>query len=502
MTASTHFLRETSYRALPPEFFTPAPISPPPAPQWVVFNAALAAELGLPEGAATPELLEWLSGGPPPKGRENIALAYSGHQFGQWNPTMGDGRAAMIGEIAAPDGVYDVHLKGSGPTRFARRGDGRATLSAMLREYIVSEAMAGLGIPTTRALAVVATGAPVFRETPQPGAVLTRIARSHVRVGTFEYAANEDARRNQGPALTKALADHCIDRLYPEFCGQPDVYLAFYSQVVARQARLVAQWMQVGFIHGVMNTDNMSITGETIDFGPCAFMDGFNRRQVYSSVDAGGRYAFNRQAPIALWNLARLAECLLPLFDADEAVALGRAREMLDAFQPTYGAALAEGFERKLGLKPHDPANEPFIAGLWRLLDDSNADFTLFFRRLTRVAGGADPSDFLELFAPAEAATREEAARFLNDWRGLTAGDDFSARVELMRGANPIVIPRNHRVEQALAAANEGDLKPMLRLCAAVKSPFQEPAAPENPDDDLETPPRPEEIVQMTFCGT
>ena len=503
MTATTHLLRETSYLALPPEFFAPAPVSPSPAPQWVVFNGALAAELGLPEGAATPELLEWLSGGAPPKGRENIALAYAGHQFGQWNPAMGDGRAAIVGEIAAPDGaVYDVHLKGSGPTKFARRGDGRATLSAMLREYIVSEAMAGLRIPTTRALAVVATGALVHRETTQPGAVLTRIARSHVRVGTFEYAANEDARRNQGPLLTKALADHCIARLYPEFSGQPDGYLAFYAAVVARQARLVAQWMAVGFIHGVMNTDNMSVSGETIDFGPCAFMDAFNRRQVYSSIDAGGRYAFNRQAPIAAWNLARLAEALLPLFDADAEVALGRAEKMLEDFRPTYSEALAEGLERKLGLKPRDPANEAFIAGLWRLFEASNADFTLFFSRLTRVAGGAGDSDLLDLFSHADAATREEAARFLGDWRGLTAGDDFSARVELMRGANPIVIPRNHRVEQALAAANQGDLKPMLRLCATVKNPFREPEPPENPEDDLETPPRPEELVLQTFCGT
>jgi serine/tyrosine/threonine adenylyltransferase len=503
MTASTHFLRESSYRALPPEFFAPAPISPPPSPQWVVFNGALAAELGLPEGAATPELLEWLSGGAPPSGRENIALAYSGHQFGQWNPTMGDGRAAMVGEIAAPDGaVYDVHLKGSGPTKFARRGDGRATLSSMLREYIVSEAMAGLKIPTTRALAVVATGAPVYRETTQPGAVLTRIARSHVRVGTFEYAANEDARRGQGPLLTQALADHCIARLYPEFSGEPDRYLAFYAAVVARQARLVAQWMGVGFIHGVMNTDNMSVSGETIDFGPCAFMDAFNRRQVYSSIDKDGRYAFNRQAPIASWNLARLAECLLPLFDADPDVALGRAEKMLEEFRPAHGAALAEVFGRKLGLKPGDPANPAFIAGLWRLLEASNADFTLFFRRLTRVAGGAADSEFLDLFAPAEAATREEAARFLEHWRGLTAGDDFSERLALMREANPIVIPRNHRVEQALAAANQGDLTPMLRLCAAVKEPFREPEPPENPESDLEAPPRPEELVRQTFCGT
>ncbi|MCI4679892.1 YdiU family protein [Rhodoblastus acidophilus] len=503
MTATSHFLRETSYRALPPEFFAAATVSPAPAPEWVVFNDGLAAELGLPENAATPGLLQLLSGGPPSEGRENIALAYSGHQFGQWNPLLGDGRAAMIGEIVAPDGVtYDVHLKGSGPTKFARRGDGRATLSAMLREYIVSEAMAGLKIPTTRALAVVATGAPVYRETAHPGAVLTRIARSHVRVGTFEYAANEDARRNQGPVLTRALADHCIARHFPEFAGQKDGYLAFYASVVARQARLVAQWMLVGFIHGVMNTDNMSIAGESIDFGPCAFMDAYNRRQVFSSIDAAGRYAFNRQAPIASWNLARLAEALLPLFDDDDAVALRRAQETLEGFQPAYVAALGQGLERKLGLKPRDAANEDFIAGMWRLLENSKADFTLFFRRLTLFAAGSNAPAFLDLFAETSAETREEAAKFLADWRGLTAGDDFPSRLALMRASNPIVIARNHRVEQALNAANEGDLAPLLRLCAALKTPFEDPAPPEKPEDDLEAPPRPEERVVETFCGT
>ncbi len=273
--------------------------------------------------------------------------------------------------------------------------------------------------------------------------MLTRIARSHVRVGTFEYAANEDARRNQGPVLTKALADHCIDRLYPEFAGQPDAYLAFYSQVVARQARLVAQWMQVGFIHGVMNTDNMSISGETIDFGPCAFMDGFKPAAgIPRSTPTGATPSTaRRRSPRGTWPGWRNACCLCstptrPWLWAAPAKCWTRS-------SPPMARLWPQGLERKLGLKPRDPANEPFIAGLWRLLDDSNADFTLFFRRLTRVAGGADPSDFLELFAPAEAATREEAARFLNDWRGLTAGDDFSARVKLMREANPIVIPRN-----------------------------------------------------------
>jgi uncharacterized protein YdiU (UPF0061 family) len=498
-----NFLRETTYRALPPEFFAAAPPAPAPAPQWVLFNDAIAAELGLPEGAATPDLLALLAGGLPATGCENIALAYSGHQFGQWNPLLGDGRAAMVGEIAAPDGaLYDVHLKGSGPTKFARRGDGRATLSAMLREYIVSEAMAGLHIPTTRSLAVVATGAQVYREHVQPGAVLTRIARSHVRVGTFQYAANEDARRGDGPRLTRALADHCIARLFPDLAGAKDAYVSFYAAVVTRQARLVAQWMLAGFIHGVMNTDNMSIAGETIDFGPCAFMDSFNRRQVFSSIDAAGRYAFNRQAPIASWNLARLAETLLPLFDDDDAIALRRAQETLEGFQPAYVAALGQGLERKLGLKPRDPGNENFIASLWRLLDVGKADYTLFFRRLTQFGGGANGQAFLDLFAEATTEAREEAARFLSDWRGLTAGDDFPARLATMRASNPIVIARNHRVEQALASANEGDLGPTLTLCAALKNPFQEPAPPARPEDDLEAPPRPDERVLETFCGT
>jgi uncharacterized protein YdiU (UPF0061 family) len=500
MTSTKDFLRETSYRALPAEFFAAAPPSPAPAPQWILYNDALAAELGLPESAATAELLELLAGGQPPEGRENIALAYSGHQFGHWNPLLGDGRAAMIGEIAAPDGAtYDVHLKGSGPTPFARRGDGRATLSAMLREYIVSEAMAGLKIPTTRSLAVVATGAPVYRDEIQPGAVLTRVARSHVRVGTFQFAAAMDTARGEGPILTRALADLCVARHFPEFAGAKEAYVAFYAAVVARQARLVAQWMLTGFIHGVMNTDNMSIAGETIDFGPCAFMDSYNRRQVFSSIDAAGRYAYERQAPIASWNLARLAETLLPLFDEDDATALRRARETLEGFQPAYVAALGHGLERKLGLRPRDPGNENFIARLWRLLETGKADFTLFFRRLTQFAGGANDHGFLDLF-PDEA--REEAVNFLAEWRRLTAGDDFPARLALMRASNPIVIARNHRVEQALAAANDGDLAPTLRLCAALKNPFQEPSPPAGPEDDLETPPRPEERVLETFCGT
>jgi uncharacterized protein YdiU (UPF0061 family) len=491
MNATQDFLRATGYRALPQAFYAAAEAFPAPAPQWVVYNDALAAELGLPPNADTAELLELLAGGAPLEGRENLALAYAGHQFGQWNPRMGDGRAVLVGEIQAPDGrLFDVHLKGSGPTVFARRGDGRATLPAMLREYIVSEAMAGLKIPTTRSLAVVATGAPVYRDMPQHGAVLTRIARSHVRVGTFQYAAQEDGRKGDGPQLLRALTDHCIARLYPEIAAN-DVP-AFYAAVVARQARLIARWMLVGFIHGVMNTDNMAISGETIDFGPCAFMDAYKSRQVFSSIDAAGRYAYIRQPSIAMWNLARLAEALLPLFGPDEAAALRVAQDTLQTFQSIYGEALTEGMERKLGLSPGAEGNGKLIEGMWALLEQSHVDFTLFFRRLTQVASGADEAGFLALFVEA----REEAASFLADWRGLTAGAEG---VVAMRGRNPIVIARNHRVEQALAAATTGDLEPLRRLCAVLKNPFEEPApGPE----DFEAPPTAEEIVHETFCGT
>jgi uncharacterized protein YdiU (UPF0061 family) len=500
MSGTRHLFLDSGYLALPGAFYAAAEVYPAPAPQWIVFNQPLAEELGLPPDAATPELLNQLAGGAPPEGRQNIALAYAGHQFGQWNPRMGDGRAVLIGEIQAPDGKpRDVHLKGSGPTVFARRGDGRATLPAMLREYIVSEAMAGLKIPTTRSLAVVATGAQVFRDAPHHGAVLTRIARSHVRVGTFQYAAEADGRQGQGALLTQALADHCIARDYPEIAGAPEPYIAFFEAVVERQARLIAQWMAVGFIHGVMNTDNMSISGETIDFGPCAFMDAFNSRQVFSSIDASGRYAYSRQPSVAMWNLARLAEALLPLFGGDEAGALKLAQEKLETFRPIYAAALADVMERKLGLIPGDERNAGFVERLWPLMERGRVDFTLFFRRLTQVAAGADEAGFLALFAGAEPQARGEGATFLAEWRALTADGDPAPRLAAMQASNPIVIARNHRVEQALARASEGDLGLLDRLCAALKNPFAEPApGPE----DLEAPPRSDERVTETFCGT
>ena len=495
--AKSHPFVESAYRRLPSQFYQPVAPTPTTAPQFVVFNTKLALELGLsPDSEQSPELLAILAGDAPASGLDNLAMAYSGHQFGQWNPRMGDGRAVMVGEIVAPDGLaYDAQLKGSGPTPFARRGDGRATLSAMLREYIVSEAMAGLKIPTTRSLAVVATGDAVYRDFAHPGAVLTRIARSHIRVGSFQYAANEDTRLEQGPVLTKALADSCIARNYPEIAGAAEPYLAFYHAVVARQARLIAQWMQVGFIHGVMNTDNMSVAGETIDFGPCAFMDSFSSRQTFSSIDAAGRYAFNQQGPIGAWNLARLAETLLPLFDEDRARALELAQAALESFSTIYKAAMAQNMARKLGLPQGGEQNEAAIARVWQVLQKTKPDFTLFFRRLTQVAGGAEEKAFLELFAEKSEDIQAEAAAFLADWRVWADKPDLAA----MRGANPIIIARNHRVEQALESANHGDLRLLHRLCDALAHPFEEPST-EN--GDLENPPLPEEVVLETYCNT
>jgi uncharacterized protein YdiU (UPF0061 family) len=483
--------RDSFYLDLPADFYKAAAPSPAPAPEWVVFNHALARALGLPDKSDTPELLNLLSGGPPASGVGNIALAYSGHQFGQWNPLMGDGRAVIVGEVLAPDGVtYDIHLKGSGPTPFARRGDGRATLSAMLREYVVSEAMAGLNIPTTRSLAVTATGAQVLRDGARPGAVLTRVARSHIRVGTFQYAAGRDAAEEAGPVRVKALADAAIRRHDPELAAADNPYMAFYRATVARQASLISQWMLVGFIHGVMNSDNMAVSGETIDFGPCAFMDSFNMRQVYSSIDAAGRYAYNRQPSIAQWNLARLAESLLPLFDADEATALSRAQNALETFPALYAQALTSGLERKLGLRPGAPENEAVIAALWKALGESKADFTNFFLRLTRIAEEADDAGLDD----SGAAT----ADFLTLWRAALANNDRDAARAAMRCANPKIIARNHRVEQALAAANAGDLAPFRRLCAALQDPFDLTPG----DEDLQAPPTQDEIVHETFCGT
>ena len=475
-----------SYARLPDQFYARVPPSPVAAPAMVLFNDGLAAQLGLPGGWSAKEtMLSYLAGNEMPGGAQPLAMAYSGHQFGGWSPILGDGRAQLIGEIKTPDGDFDLQLKGSGPTLYARRGDGRATLGAVIREYIISEAMAGLGIPTTRSLAVIATGETVARGAALPGGVLARTARSHIRVGTFQFAA-----AHIGPEGTKALADYFIKRNFPKIdVGDPDKYLALLTEAIERQANLVAKWMCVGFIHGVMNTDNMSITGETIDYGPCAFMDDFHPQKTFSSIDHQGRYAWNNQPAMAVWNLSRFAECLLPLLANDEDKALKLAQGALDKFAPTYKTAYYEGMASKLGLSGPD---EDFTAETLNTMAEQNIDFTLFFRRLTQIANGSTDTDFIALF-------RDEntGADWLRNWQETAKPNAKS--IAIMNAINPIYIARNHRVEAAIRAAeDEGDYAPFKHLAKLLATPFTQ----QKGQDHMEAPPAEHEIVRETFCGT
>jgi len=467
-------------------------------PRLVVFNAPLARQLGLDAGAVAAQAAALFSGQQLPDDALPIAMAYAGHQFGGFVPRLGDGRAILLGELVDRDGVLrDVQLKGAGLTPFSRDGDGRAALGPMLREYLISEAMHALGIPTTRSLAVVTTGEPVYRETELPGAVLTRVAASHVRVGTFQYfAARGDS------ATLRALLDYVIGRHYPALRDAANPALALLEAVLRRQAALVADWMLVGFIHGVMNTDNMSIAGETIDYGPCAFIDAYDPATVFSSIDHGGRYAYANQPAIAQWNLARFAEALLGLIDADADRAVSLATGLLEDFFPRFDAAIVSGMRRKLGLAGAEDGDIALIQRLLTLMHQSRADFTLVFRGLVDLAGGADP-------AAAAVAARALRAQFsteadidgwLADWRLRLHREAQSAgaRAALMRRANPAFIPRNHRVNAALAAAEAGELEPFRTLLAIVQQPFED--QPEHAAYAL--PPRPEERVLHTFCGT
>jgi serine/tyrosine/threonine adenylyltransferase len=426
-----------------------------------------------------------------PAGSRPVAQAYAGHQFGSYSPRLGDGRALLLGEVIDTHGRRrDLHLKGSGRTPFARGGDGRAVVAPMLREYLVGEAMHALGIPTSRALAVVATGAGVVRETVLPGAVLARVAASHIRVGTFQYAA-----LNGGPELVRRLADHAIRRHHPEAAAAEDPYLAFYGRVVDAQAALVARWMVVGFVHGVMNTDNMAISGETIDYGPCAFMDAFDPATVFSSIDHGGRYAYGNQPQIAHWNLARLAEALLPLLDDDTDRALAAATETLRTFPERFGRSWSAGMRAKLGLAAADELTDALIDDLLALLGEQAVDWTSAFRALAAALRG-HPAPARALFA-APAAFDAWAAR----WRGQLAheGADAHATAAAMDRVNPVYVPRNHTVEAALAAATEGDLEPFERLLAVLAHPFEE-----RPGLEAYAAPAPTGwgAGYRTFCGT
>lgn len=456
-----------------------------PDPRLLVLNEPLAAALGLdPATLRASEGVLLLTGNLVPPGATPVAQAYAGHQFGWYAPRLGDGRALLLGEIAGVDGrLFDVHLKGSGRTPFARNGDGRAVVGPMLREYVVSEAMHALGIPTTRSLAVVATGRSVHRDTLQPGAVLARVATSHLRVGSFQYA-----RATGDLDLLRRLADHAVNRHYPSVAEAEHPHLALFQAVVAAQASLVAKWMLVGFVHGVMNTDNMAISGETIDYGPCAFMEAFDPAVVYSSIDEGGRYAYRNQPVVAEWNLTRLAEALLPLFHEEEEQAVVLAVEALGGFRRQYSAAWSAGMAAKLGLPaaPGDEETSALVDELLTLLQEGRVDYTMFFRSLGRAARGqAEPARGMFVDP---AGFDAWALR----WRALAPDADAMDRV------NPAYIPRNHLVEEVLASATDGDLDPLQQLLEAVTAPFDE-----RPGLERYAAGAPESFgTYRTYCGT
>jgi serine/tyrosine/threonine adenylyltransferase len=473
-------LFQSTYSTLPEILFRRAGAVPVAQPHFIVCNEKLGEEIGIPAAWLSSEVaLAALSGNVPLPEVPSLAMAYAGHQFGNFVPSLGDGRAILLGEIVGPDGVRrDLHLKGAGRTPYSRGGDGRATLKAMLREYIISEAMAGLEIPTTRALAVVATGEIVPRELPEPGGVLTRVARSHVRVGTFQFLAV----RGDVDAL-RSLADYEMARNFPGGPSGAERFIWFLSQVIARQAALIAKWMSVGFIHGVMNTDNMSICGETIDYGPCAFMDKFHPQKVFSSIDVNGRYAWDKQPYIALWNLTRFAETLLPLIDADQAIAISKAEVELQKFMPAFEGAFETGFMRKLGRANAGEGDAAFIAATLKALTDGEADFTNFFVALT------DGEDLHSIFKNTEAHDY-----WLVLWQSEVPSPDFT----LMQRSNPRFIARNHRVEQALDAARAGDMGLVNQLVQILAKPFEHH---EGFSEYLNGPLAAEE-VHATFCGT
>ncbi|REK67578.1 MAG: YdiU family protein [Cohnella sp.] len=477
---------DNSYARLPAFFYSRLDPTPVRSPQLAVLNVPLAASLGLnaqalrsEEGAAV------LAGNRLPEGAEPLAQAYAGHQFGHFT-MLGDGRALLLGEQITPSGErFDIQLKGAGVTPYSRQGDGRAALGPMLREYIISEAMHALGIPTTRSLAVVATGEPVYRETALPGAVLARVASSHVRVGTFQYAAAWGA-----PEALKQLADYTLRRHYPEADEDGNRYLALLRGAIRRQAELVAKWQLVGFVHGVMNTDNMALSGETIDYGPCAFIDAYDPETVFSSIDVHGRYAYGRQPYIAAWNLARFAETLLPLLDDDRNRAVELAEEELAAFGEWFRRHWLAGMRAKLGLSNEEPEDEHLAEELLGLMKEHKADYTNTFRALTRGK-------------PEETALHgtEAFARWLERWRARASRQPEAETVSRQRmlGHNPAVIPRNHRVEEALdAAVNRGDYRVMERLLAALSRPYAH--TPEQ--EEYAAPPEPSERPYRTFCGT
>ncbi|MHA3977941.1 protein adenylyltransferase SelO [Halovulum sp. GXIMD14794] len=488
MTQDTRTIAfDNSYARLPERFHVRLDPTPVAAPGLIRVNHALARQLGLdPSELESAEGVALLAGNRVPEGAEPLAMAYAGHQFGGWVPQLGDGRAVLLGEVLDGSGArHDIQLKGAGRTPFSRMGDGRAWLGPVLREYVVSEAMAALGIPTTRALAAVTTGEPVYREATMPGAVLTRVASSHIRVGTFQYFA---ARRDLD--ALRLLTDHVIARHYPDL--DPGDALGLLKRVAEAQARLIARWLGVGFIHGVMNTDNMSIAGETIDYGPCAFLDAYHPDTVFSSIDQMGRYAYRNQPAVAQWNLAQLASSLLPIMADDPEDAVPEAQAAVDAFQPLYQQAWAEVFRAKLGLADPQEDDPALATALLDAMAATRADFTQTFRALAETPSEAPlPAHISDDIAPLEDWRTRWTARLAAE--GATPSD----RQPGMTRANPAIIPRNHRIEQAITAALQGDLAPFHALTEALVNPWQ--AAPDSP---LRAAPAPGQEVAQTFCGT
>jgi uncharacterized protein YdiU (UPF0061 family) len=494
---TVHFGFENTYARLPEHFYARVDPTPVAAPGLVKVNVELAQNLGLdPNALAGEQGVMILAGNRVAHGAEPLAIAYAGHQFGYFVPQLGDGRAILLGEVVGRNGLrYDIQLKGSGRTPFSRGGDGRAALGPVLREYIVSEAMAALGVPTARTLAAVTTGEQVLRETALPGAVLTRVAASHLRVGTFEYFA---ARRDTEG--TRTLADYAITRHYREAAQAKQPYRALLDGVITRQAQLIAQWMLLGFIHGVMNTDNTAISGETIDYGPCAFMEAYDPATVFSSIDHHGRYAYGNQPRAALWNLTRLAEALLPVLEQEagsQETALVGAKEALAAFDPQFEAARTAGLRRKLGLFTERADDRGLAEDLLERMAANHADFTLTFRRMCDATAEPDSASGVRaLFADPGAYDSWAAA-----WRRRLEEEaaDAPTRAAAMRRANPAFIPRNHLVQAALdAAVWRQDFEPFEQLVNVVSRPYEDRPGLEK----YATSARPEERVTQTFCGT
>jgi uncharacterized protein YdiU (UPF0061 family) len=468
---------EFSYAELPAAMYSWVAPQPVRAPQLCLLNKPLAIDLGFdPEALSTPLAVRILAGCDMPDARLPLAQAYAGYQFGHF-AILGDGRSQLLGEKITPDGRrVDIQLKGSGATPYARRGDGRAVLAPMLREYLISEAMHALGVPTTRSLAVVTTGEPVYRDRALPGAILTRVAASHIRVGTFQFAAL------QGKECLTTLADYTIQRHYPDLKDRANPYLGLLERVIERQAALIARWMLLGFVHGVMNTDNVSIAGETIDYGPCAFIDAYEPATVFSSIDRQGRYAFGNQPNIGHWNLCRFAESLLPLLDTDETKAIELAQQAINTYATQYDSAWRQGMANKLGFAERTPDIDQLADDFLQLLQTTGADYTSSFRALMRQAL---PTEFNPW--------QQRRQRLIDQQPG-----GVPAALALMAKVNPVVIPRNHLVQAALDAAEQGDTQPFNQLLSVIQTPFD----PEHQDSIYAQPAPPDAAPYVTYCGT